>query len=173
MRRSAWLLALLLLGGELSGQGKLTARTPTMSWMRWWELNREEFVAFRHVARAKDEDALGTHRPTVLKLLRRIALEGDKATRRAMGVAEASYGDQPLLRSTAAVALGRMGEASDVDRLLWLLDHEVSRAGGAWLIFSDWLGGLLAVKGLRTRHWSPLYRFVLSRRRVAYHDRPQ
>ncbi|MHC4974180.1 MAG: hypothetical protein ACYTG3_17815 [Planctomycetota bacterium] len=125
MRRSAWLLALLLLGGELSGQGKLTARTPTMSWMRWWELNREEFVAFRHVARAKDEDALGTHRPTVLKLLRRIALEGDKATRRAMGVAEASYGDQPLLRSTAAVALGRMGEASDVDRLLWLLDHEV------------------------------------------------
>jgi HEAT repeat protein len=119
------ILVCLLLGGELSAQGRLTARTPTMSWMRWWELNREEFVAFRHVARAKDTDPLGTHRDDVLKLLRRIALEGDKATRRAVGIVEASYGDQPLLRSTAAVALGRMGEAEDADRLLWLLDHEV------------------------------------------------
>ncbi|MHC4490132.1 MAG: HEAT repeat domain-containing protein [Planctomycetota bacterium] len=124
--RARWgLLVLLLLGGEMSAQGTLTPRTATMSWMRWWELNREEFVAFRHVARAKDTDPLGTHRDDVLKLLRRIALEGDKATRRAVGIVEASYGDQPLLRSTAAVALGRMGEAEDADRLLWLLDHEV------------------------------------------------
>lgn len=125
MRRFLRLSTLLLLGGQLAAQGTLTPRTPSMSWMRWWELNREEFVAFRHVARGKGEDPLGAHRRDVLKLLRRIALEGDNATRRATGIVVASYGDQALLRSTAAVALGRMGEAEDVDRLLWLLDHEV------------------------------------------------